>query len=342
MRGGILIGSIWSIVLVCGLTGPLAAEDLKRETVEFRSNDEADGVPERFRLAPHSFEVTREPWLVLEQSGITVTKLRFPSAVKSPHPLNNTVHAEYFQPIRAKSSHPAVIVLDILDGKQIVSRGEAIWLAQHDIPALVVYMAYYGPRRDPQLPVRMLMPDIEHSVSAMRQTVLDCRRAAAWLAQQPGVDPERLGVVGTSLGSFVAGLTAAAEPRIKTACLLLSGGGLVDAFYDHPKAAPFRTAFQLIGGSKQKLAKLIDPLDPLTYAKELSHKKLLFIAARRDDVVPPSAAERLWNATGKPPIVWVDSTHVGAAVFLFQAMNRVVEHIENPGSTHSSPGRNSP
>ena len=300
----------------------------RKEAVAFRSDDVADNVPERFRLAPHSFEATVEPWLELEQSGISVTKVRFPSPVVSPHPLNNTVHCEFYRPLKSTTSRPAVLVLDILDGKQIVSRGEAVWLAQHDIPALVVYMAYYGPRRDPNDKTRMLMPDIEHSTSAMRQTVLDCRRATAWLAQQPGIDANRLGIVGTSLGSFVAGLTAAAEPKLKSVCLLLSGGGLVDAFYDHPKAAGFRTMYQLIGGSKQKLAKLIDPLDPLTYAKQLSGKKLLLIAASRDDVVPPSAAERLWKATGKPPIVWVNATHVGAATYLFRGMNAVVNHLD--------------
>jgi hypothetical protein len=45
-------------------------------------------------------------------------------------------------------------------------------------------------------------------------------------------------------------------------------------------------------------------------------------------VVPPTAAERLWTATGKPPIVWVDATHVGAAAYLFRAMNAVVDHLD--------------
>lgn len=323
--------AIWGVaVLVAGAASLQAGEPskIRQETVEFRSDDTVANVPERFRLAPHQFEVTVEPWLELEQSGVSVSKVRFPSPITSPHAINNTVHCEYYRPTRSIGKRPAVIVLDILDGRQIVSRGEAVWLAQHDIPALVVYMAYYGPRRTPGDKTRLLMPDIEHSTAAMRQTVLDCRRATAWLATQPGVDTDRLGVVGTSLGSFLAGLTAASEPMLKSAVLLLSGGGLVDAFYDHPKAEGFRVLHKFIGGSKAQLAKLIDPLDPLTYAAQLSRKKLLLIAASRDDVVPPKAAERLWNATGKPPIIWVDATHVGAAAYLFRAMNAVVDHLD--------------
>jgi dienelactone hydrolase len=331
LNGVCVMKTAWGMCLLLAGTASLHASEpskIKHETIEFRSEDAVANVPERFRLAPHQFDVVIEPWLELEQSGVTVSKVRFPSPITSPHAINNTVHCEYYRPTRSNGKRPAVIVLDILDGRQIVSRGEAVWLAQHDIPALVVYMAYYGPRRTPGDKTRLLMPDIEHSTAAMRQTVLDCRRATAWLATQPGVDAERLGIVGTSLGSFLAGLTAASEPKLKSACLLLSGGGLVDAFYDHPKAEGFRIFHKFIGGTKAQLAKLIDPLDPLTYAPQLAHKKLLLIAASRDDVVPPTAAERLWNATGKPPIVWVDATHVGSAAYLFRAMNAVVRHLD--------------
>ena len=125
-----------AIVLFLACLPSLAAPPMVRtERVEFRSNDTAENVPERFRLAPHSFEATVEPWLVMEQSGISVTKVRFLSAFTSPHPLNNTVHCEYYRPIKTTALRPAVLVLDILDGKQVVSRGEAVWLAQHDIPA---------------------------------------------------------------------------------------------------------------------------------------------------------------------------------------------------------------
>jgi dienelactone hydrolase len=304
-----------------------ALADPPRETILYQAND-TDQTAERFRLASHTFDVEREDWLDLAQSGITVTKIRFPSPVKSKHEINNTVHCEYYCPKNLTGKRPAVLVLDILDGTQRVSRGEAVWLAQHDIPALVMYMAYYGPRRPLTEHVRMLMPDIEHSSDAVRQTVLDARRAVAWLAVQPHVDAAKLGIVGTSLGSFLSGLTASAEPRITSACLLLTGGGLVEAFFEHPKARLPANVMSLLGMTKEQLAKVIDPLDPLTYAKQLKGKKLLLVVAKRDDVVPPSAAERLWKATGEQKIIWVDATHIGAVTHLFTAMNAVVEHLQ--------------
>lgn len=316
-----------SLVLFFGLAGFSPAAEPIKSTVDFVPVGDNADVPERFHLAKHSFPVELEKKYDLPASGVEIYKLRFPSPVESPHLENNTVHCEYFVP-KGKTNVPAVIVLDILDGAQVVSRGEAMWLAQHDVAALVVQMAYYGPRRPAKERIRLLSTDIDHSVKAITQTVLDCRRAAAWLAQRPEVDAKKLGIVGTSLGSFVGGLVAAAEPRLTTACLLLGGGDLVDAFYHHPKAAPFRAINEFLGGDIKKLKKLIDPVDPITYAKWLKGKRLLLIAASRDDVVPPVAMKRLWEATGQPKLIWLDATHVGAAAYVFPTMQAVIAHVK--------------
>src|SRR5262245_21197763 len=70
-------------------------------TVSFHSDDAKFAVPERYRLAPHTFPVEVEPSLDLPYSGVTVSRVRFPSAVATPHAANNTVHAEYFRPAAA-------------------------------------------------------------------------------------------------------------------------------------------------------------------------------------------------------------------------------------------------
>lgn len=307
-----------------------AAEPVTRSTIDFVPLNDDAAVPERFRLAKHSFACEVQHKYDLPLSGVSVSAVRFPSPVETKHVENNTVHCEYFAPI-GQTNVPAVIVLDILDGAQVVSRGEAMWLAQNGVAAIVVQMAYYGPRRPTKEKVRLLSPDIEHSVTAVTQTVLDCRRAAAWLSQRPEVNAKKLGIVGTSLGSFVGGVVAAAEPRLTSACLLLGGGGLVDAFYNHPKAAAFRKVNEFLGGSMDNLKKLIAPVDPLTYAAELKRKgfHLLLIAASRDDVVPPAAMKTLWEATNKPKIVWLDATHVGAAAYVFPTMKAVISHLKD-------------
>lgn len=292
----------------------------------FRSQSDDQKTPERYRLEPYTFAWDMKPKGELPACGVEIYSLTFPSPVKSPHPENNTVHAEYYRP-KGKGPFPGVIVLDILGGDQELSRGIARHLAQNGIAGLFVQMAYYGPRRPMGGPA-LITVNIDHTMNGIRQTVLDCRCAAAWLESRPEIDAKKLGILGTSLGSFMSALTAAMEPRLGHVVLLLGGGGLVDSFFDHPKAKPFVDAAALIGLTKDRLKKMIAPADPLTYAELLKERKLLMIAASRDDVVPPIAAQRLWEATGKGKIIWLDATHVGAALYVFHVAGPIVEHFK--------------
>jgi dipeptidyl aminopeptidase/acylaminoacyl peptidase len=188
-------------------------------------------------------------------------------------------------------------------------------------------MAYYGPRRPPGSPLRLLSPNIPQTMAAVRQTVLDCRCAAAWLAARPEVDSSRIGILGTSLGSFIACLTGEMDQRFSRVAILLGGGNLVDAFYNHPLAVPYVQVYEAMGGTKDKVKEMIAPADPITKASNLKGRKVLMIAAKHDEIVPPSSTVALWEAMGKPKIVWYDTTHYGAALIFPFALNHVVEHF---------------
>src|SRR6266568_2525269 len=192
-------------VLLGGLlAAPVGAEEVEHKpeagTVHFVPSP--GKVPSYHELAEHTFPYTlkrRSEWPI---AGISVSELTFPSPVESPHPQNNTVYAEYYRPT-GKGPFPAVIVLDILDGGEIVPRTQAQMLAQNGIAALHVKMAYYGPRRPPGSSARLLSLNLPMTLAAVRQTVLDMRRAIAWLESRPEIDGHKLGIMGTSLGSFL-------------------------------------------------------------------------------------------------------------------------------------------
>ncbi len=291
-------------------------------------SDQAN-LPERYRLAAREFTYQIKHKYDLPQSGVAVYQLTFPSPVDSPHKENNTVHAEYYRST-APGKHPSVVVLDITGGDQSLSRGIALYLAQNKINALFVQMAYYGPRRPPGSRVRMLSTDIPRTLAAVRQTVLDVHVAGAWLASRPENDPNRVGILGTSLGSFVAAICAETEPRFSRVALLLGGGGLVDAFYDHPQAKPYTRIYELLGGTKDKVKLAIAPADPLTMADKLRGRSVIMLNASRDEIVPPSATKALWEAAGRPRIVWYDTTHYGAALYIPRMFRVVVEHLAAP------------
>lgn len=313
---------------------PIPAKEkarLEKALVHFHPIGDQANVPPSYRLGEHTFAYEMELKRALPNSGIEIHHLRFPSPVTTATPENNTVHAEYYRP-RGAGPFPAVIVLDITGGDQSLSRNMAAVLAQNGIAGLFVQMAYYGPRRPPGSKLRLLSTNVFHTIDAVRQTVLDVRRASAWLEGRPEIDPKRLGIVGTSLGSFISALCGAMEPRLDRVAVLLGGGGLVDAYYDHPRAAPYRKPWEALGGTKEMVARLLAPVDPLTYAGNLKDRKLLMIAGKRDEIVPPKAAEALWKASGRQKIVWYDCTHYGAALYFVPAMGHILAHFGAPAN----------
>ncbi len=298
------------------------------------------GIPEWYHLQKHEVPWKMQLKYDLAYSKVLVYDVQFPSPVKSKYECNNTVHAELYLPKSLRTNWeidkqgssekrfpadepiPAVIILDVLAGEPILSRTLGLMFAENGIAGLFVQMAYYGPRRPANGP-KLLTTDLEHTKAGIRQTVLDCRIAAAWLEQFPGINKKRIGMIGTSLGSFMTGITGAMEPRLNKIALLLSGGGLIDAYWDHPKAKPFTKLFSQIPYAKDYAKTILAPVDPITYAPLLKQRSILMIAASEDEVVPPRAAKALWNQTGKQQIIWIKTTHAGAVFYFPQISHQL-------------------
>jgi dienelactone hydrolase len=326
MRFAILMSLEFAMVAAAPADEP-TAKKIERGTVAFAPLGDQKDVPERYRLAALTFSYEMEAKQDLPLSGVEVFQVRFPSPVKTATVENNTVHAEYYRPKKA-GPFPAVVVLDITGGDQSLSRVIARQLAQNGIAGLFVQMAYYGPRRPPGSSKRLLSYDIPQTFAAIRQTVLDLRCAAAWLEARPEVDGKNLGIMGTSLGSFMAALTAEMEPRYRKVAVVLGGAGFVDGFYNHPQAAPIVKAFEALGGSKEMAVRFIAPVDPLTKAGNLKDRKLLIIAAKNDEIVPPRMALNLWNATGRQRIIWLNAGHFSAMLYFVTGMGELVAHFK--------------
>jgi dienelactone hydrolase len=319
-------------VLIATVLGhlPACAQDLhpRSGTIEFKPEGNETKTPQLYRLDRHEFSYHLVPQREMPGCGIDVFRLDFPSPVQSKTPENNTVWAEYYRP-RGAGPFPATIVLDITAGDQSLSRTISTVLAQNHIAALFVQMAYYGPRRPPGSRFRLLSPDVKQTMEAVRQSVLDIRRAGAWLAAQPEIDRAKIGILGTSLGSLVGTLAAEMEPRFAKVVILLGGGDLVDAYYDHPRARFMRKIYEACGGTKEELARHLAPVDPVTGADRLRGRAVLMIAAKRDQIIPASATLALWNAAGQPRIIWYDCTHYGAALYFATIMREVTAFLRS-------------
>lgn len=318
--------------LVLATAAPLTAGDnptaafvqmLAKGTATFQITGHESEVPERFRLTSHEFEFETE---FERMSGpVRVYKVRFPSPVQTDSEANNTVHGTYFQP-EGEGPYPAVVVLHILGGDFPLSQMIANTLARNKVAALFIQMPYYGNRRPAGNPRRMISQNPEETVEGMTQAVLDIRRAAAWLADRPEVDENQLGVTGISLGGIMSALSGAIEPRFQKVAIYLGGGGLVDTIFNNPDPSVIRArdAWLKSGGNVENLKQTIAPVDPITWGHRLKGRQVLMVSASNDEIVPPSAAEALYESMGKTAeLVWLDAGHITAARYLYGELHRL-------------------
>ena len=202
--------------------------------------------------------------------------LRFPSALTTPHPANNTVVARWFP----SGGDRAVVVLPQWNSDPEGHIGLSRLLARFGVSALRLSLPYHDTRMPPELTRAdyIVSSNIARTIQVCRQAVLDARRAVAWLASQGF---ERIGILGTSLGSCLALLTAAHEPRIRAQALNHISPYFADVVWRGLSTSHVR---QGLDGhiELERLRHLWRPISPFSYLDRLRQTRTLLVYARYD------------------------------------------------------------
>jgi len=309
-----------------------AAPAERRGEIRFEPDaNEQAAVPKSFQLEARTFEFQQKSQPSISDD-VSLSLVTFPSPVKTKYESNNTVHCEYYCPT-APGKHSACIVLHILGGDFPLARTFATALAHRGVASLFVIMPYYGPRRPPDANVRMISADPQQTVNGMTQAVKDIRYAAAWLAAQPEVDRDQIGVFGISLGGITAALAGAAEPRFHKICPVLAGGSIASVIWDSTEshAIEARRRWLAGGGTRDSLIDLLKAVDPACYGDCVRGRKILMLNASHDEVIPKKCTEALWQAFGRPEIYWYNAGHYSAIWHIVDAIGRVTDFFQPDG-----------
>jgi dienelactone hydrolase len=157
-------------------------------------------------------------------------------------------------------------------------------LARFGISALRLSLPYHDARMPPELTRAdyIVSANVARTVQVCRQAVLDARRAVAWLA---GQGYERIGILGTSLGSCLALLTAAHEPLIRAQALNHVSPWFADVVWRGLSTRHVREALE----GNVDLAELRDlwrPINPWSYLDRIRKTQTLLVYARYDLTFP--------------------------------------------------------
>jgi len=282
-----------------------------------------------FDLQPRPFQYTLQRVDEGEDTGIEVYRLVYPSPIKSPFPVNDTVPAEYYLPKDRRDKLRAAIVLDIMYGNAVVARGLSRALAANGVAALYVPMAYYNARRpNGRIHERFIEAEVTRILDPPRQTVADIRRAKAILAQRPEIDADHIGITGVSLGGIVASLAAGVDGSFDRVVPILAGGDLAAITFHARETSVVKGKLLAKGYDLPKLRALLAPIDPNAFASRLDPRRCLMINAKQDEVIPRPCTEALWQAAGQPTILWVPSGHYSAAWFLPTIRRTAVDFLK--------------
>lgn len=283
----------------------------------------------RADLARFDDGATSFPW-TLERDGsasaFAVYQVTFPSPFETPQAANNTVHGLYFPP-EGGGRHPGVVVLHHLGGSFEIEEMLCRRLAIDGVAALFIWLPYYG-ARGADGRVRISSPnDIDQALAIVRQSVMDIRRAADWLAARPEIDPGALGVVGVSLGAVIGSLAAGVDPRLHRNVFILGGGDLAAILTRSAELSEVQQRLAEHQVDVETLRAALATIEPLRYASRIDPQGTLMINARGDTVVPHDGTLALWERIGHPRIVWYDGDHVDIAIHVLEIFDLVSDAV---------------
>jgi dienelactone hydrolase len=260
----------------------------------------------------------------------TLSWLTFPSAVHTESEENNTVWARFWEPRGAGRKRPAALLLHWLGGKFELFELIGQRLAEHGIPALMMYMPDYGPRaaKDPERRDKLMKREMEQVLGNIRQAVMDARRAGDWLASRPDVEPSRVGIVGVSLGAVIGSLVAGVDDRFGRSVFIIGGGDLPTIILHGSKETiAAKKKLEEAGLTVEKMRELWRDIEPCTFASRMRPEEILMVNAETDEVIPKESTLRLYESAGRPEIRWFKGGHYALLFQVGTALKEILAHL---------------
>ncbi len=143
-----------------------------------------------------------------------VKTLTWQSGVQTTSPENNTAYAKYFP--HGSNKKAAVLVLPHWNAKAGTYFDLCKVFNKVGLSALRLTLPYHEERMPPELERAeyLVAPNVGRTLQSLRQAVVDTRAAVRWLKEQ---GYEKIGIVGTSIGSCVGFFAFTHDMQIDTA-----------------------------------------------------------------------------------------------------------------------------
>lgn len=287
-----------------------------------------DELREKATYRHEDFEMTVNPPIDAGE-GVRVETLRFDSPVHSLDPeRNDVVRGRLF-----RTEEPQKAAVIALGGWKFdpltpeLSRD----LAKSGIQVLWLEIPYQGQRTPKgRKPGELtLSDDLEQNERTFVQIAQDVGRARHWLIHERGIDPERVGLLGTSLGGFVAATLYGMQPEYAAATIQIAGSDVAAVLFNgNWLTRRIQARLQERGIDGRTARKLLAGMNPATWADADRGDGVLLVAAELDEIVPLHTVEDLKDRYGSAEMIVMEGAPHRAADGLRGVFPKVRAHFE--------------
>ncbi len=224
------------------------------------------------------------------------------------------------RPAGAPGRLPAVVLLGGLRTGR-----EAAHLVTGEPPLVVAALSYpyRGPRRLKGWTLVRHVPTVQRAVLDTAPALL---LALDYVAARSFVDPDRMELVGVSLGAFFVAPAAALDPRVRRLWLIQGAG-------DPAAVLEYQLRDDLSRPWLRKLAARLllaitdgDGLAPERWLPRVAPRPVVVVSSRNDAAFPPAAVAVL-HAAVRPPgeVLWMEGGHIRPGrKEIIERLNRIV------------------
>lgn len=253
-------------------------------------------------------KVEAEVEIIEHRKKYIIKEIEFPSALNVFGAEN--IRLDYYMQ-RELGKFPTVIILPIAGGRDFFVKSFARYFASNGFNCAIVHNREFSLKD---------IKSAEQIENYFRQAVLDNRQVLDYLLGRQEVDEDRVGCVGLSLGGIKASLISGVDKRLKCSVLGLAGGSIADiallskeqslreGIREHMNDGASSDAIHIELSEKVKT-------DPLKLAEYIDARNILMFIARFDRVVPRKCGDRLWEAIGKPEIIYLFAGHYSSFLY---------------------------
>jgi len=154
----------------------------------------------------------------------------------------------------------------------------------------------------------MISANIERTIQAIRQAILDLRALIQWIRSNKSGE---IILIGLSLGGMVTNLIATVEKEIDMLVSIFYGNELSHSIWNTEVGKFIKRDLQKHGVKYEELKGFWNILNPSNFTPKINLDNILLLSAVSDQYIDLKDADFLWESWGKPFRKLYDCGHTG-------------------------------